>query len=180
LAHRRILILTQTLNLSRTKDQKKDRSPGLGRRKGSLRRINQLRLKRLLLQRNEVGYALGKDHQLLFFVGGQLGVGHHHHVNQDIIELPHLSLLNHNNNDLRESHCLTDLSCLILQSLHIQRSALTDRVLGLRPHQHVGLLEQILHSQLFPYHQIFLITRGTRTNGRRLFGGILLQDIRSL
>ena len=110
-----------------------------------------MRLKRLLLQRNEVGYALGKDHQLLFFVVEQLGVGHHHHVIQDIIELPHLSLLNHNN-DLRESHCLTDLSCLILQSLHIQRSALTNRVLGLRPHQHVELTGQVLHSQLFPYH----------------------------
>ena len=108
-----------------------------------------------------------------------IGVGHHHHVIQDIIELPHLSLLNHNN-DLRESHCLTDLSCLILQSLHIQRSALTDRVLGLRPHQHVELSGQILHSQLFPYHQILLVARGTRTNGRKLFGGILLQDIRSL
>ena len=134
-----------------------------------MRRINQLRLKRLLLRRNEVGY---EDHQLLFFVVEQLGVGHHHHVIQDIIdELPHLSLLNHNN-DLRESHCLTDLSCLI------QRSALTN--IGLRPHQHVELPGQILHSQLFPYHQIFLITRETRTNGRRLFGGILLQDIRSL
>ena len=72
------------------------------------------------------------------------------------------------------------ISLLDMQSLHIQRSVLTDRVLGLRPHQHVGLLEQIPHSQLFPYHQISLITRGTRTNGRRLFGGILLRDIRSL
>ena len=80
----------------------------------------------------------------------------------------------------RPQRILIDLLCLILQSLHIQRSVLTDRVLGLRPHQHVGLLEQIPHSQLFPYHQISSITRGTRTNGRRLFGGILLRDIRSL
>ena len=112
-----------------------------------------MRLKRLLLQRNEVGYALGRDQQLLFFVVEQLGVGHHHHVIQDIIELPHLSLLNHNNNDLRESHCLTDLLCLILQSLHIQRSALTDRVLGLRPHQHVGLPEQILDYAWDPHER---------------------------
>lgn len=103
LAHRRILILIPTLNLSQTKDQKKDKNPGQGRRKGSLRRISQLRLKRLLLQRNEVGYVLGKDHQLLFFVVEQLEVGHHHHAIHDILELPNLSLLNHNN-DLRESH----------------------------------------------------------------------------